>query len=140
MCASYSIVSDLYDFLRFLVNEDKMKTEGAMESMNGQSLIIRFIWIRGQTGVQPRNPVTLSRTRKRGSDCQKTIPFSFTDPFQMKVSVLADCLKNIVNAEKRGKRQVLIRPSSKVIVKFLSVMQKHGKDLFFYLDIWNLKS
>ena len=33
---------------------------------------------------------------------------------------------NIVNAERRGKRQVLIRPSSKVIVKFLSVMQRHG--------------
>jgi ribosomal protein S8 len=30
------------------------------------------------------------------------------------------------NAEKAGKRQVLIRPSSKVIIKFLSVMQKHG--------------
>merc|ERR1712110_1260592 len=44
----------------------------------------------------------------------------------VRVSVLNDALNNIVNAERRGKRQVLIRPSSKVVVKTLSVMQKHG--------------
>lgn len=44
----------------------------------------------------------------------------------MRVSVLADALNNIVNAEKRGKRQVLVRPSSKVILRVLTVMQKHG--------------
>ncbi|KAJ5226313.1 40S ribosomal protein S15/S22 [Penicillium chermesinum] len=44
----------------------------------------------------------------------------------VKTSVLNDALNAINNAEKAGKRQVLIRPSSKVIVKFLSVMQKHG--------------
>lgn len=51
----------------------------------------------------------------------------------VKTSVLNDALNSINNAEKAGKRQVLIRPSSKVIVKFLSVMQKHGT-LFEYTD------
>jgi ribosomal protein S8 len=56
----------------------------------------------------------------------------------VKTSVLNDALNAINNAEKSGKRQVLIRPSSKVIIKFLTVMQKHGRHIssfscFFFL-------
>mmetsp|Transcript_137839 Transcript_137839/g.195041 ORF Transcript_137839/g.195041 Transcript_137839/m.195041 type:complete len:131 (-) Transcript_137839:34-426(-) len=44
----------------------------------------------------------------------------------VRMSVLADTLKTIYNAERRGKRQVLVRPCSKVVVKFLQTMQKYG--------------
>ena len=42
------------------------------------------------------------------------------------MSVLATALRTLAGAERAGKRQVLLRPSSKVVVKFLQVMQKHG--------------
>ena len=42
------------------------------------------------------------------------------------ISVLGNALKTILNAERAGKRQVLIRPSSKVVIKFLQIMQKRN--------------
>jgi small subunit ribosomal protein S15Ae len=44
----------------------------------------------------------------------------------VRTSILNDALTTIRNAEVAGKRQCLIRPQSKTILKFLAVMQKHG--------------
>ena len=44
----------------------------------------------------------------------------------VRVNVLRDALNAIVNAERRGKKQVLIRPSSNLLIRFLKIMQSHG--------------
>merc|ERR1712028_39454 len=55
-----------------------------------------------------------------------TTPHTRLSVAMVRISVLNDALRSMYNAEKRGKRQVLIRPVSKVVIKFLQVMQKHG--------------
>jgi small subunit ribosomal protein S15Ae len=40
----------------------------------------------------------------------------------VKVNILAEALKTLVNAEKMGKKQVLLRPVSKVLLRFLRIM------------------
>ncbi|XP_020598762.1 40S ribosomal protein S15a-like [Phalaenopsis equestris] len=53
----------------------------------------------------------------------------------VRVTVLNDALKSMYKAEKRGKRQVKNRPSSKVMIKILLVIQKHGYiGEFEYID------
>mmetsp|Transcript_15934 Transcript_15934/g.26276 ORF Transcript_15934/g.26276 Transcript_15934/m.26276 type:complete len:131 (+) Transcript_15934:49-441(+) len=44
----------------------------------------------------------------------------------VRFSSLNDALRTISNAERRGFRQVLIRTSSKVIVRVLVLLQQHG--------------
>ena len=44
----------------------------------------------------------------------------------VKMNVLSDCLKTIVNAERKGKKQVLIIPVSKLVIHFLRLMQANG--------------
>ena len=44
----------------------------------------------------------------------------------VKINIVADALRSIVNAERMGKKQVMLTTSSKTLIRFLRVMQKHG--------------
>jgi small subunit ribosomal protein S15Ae len=70
----------------------------------------------GSSAVQPSHSANNSAARLCSTNRHTMV----------RISVLGDALKTMYNAEKRGKRQVLIRPASKVVIKFLQLMQKHG--------------
>jgi len=40
----------------------------------------------------------------------------------VKINIVADALRSIVNAERMGKKQVMLTTSSKTLVRFLRVM------------------
>ena len=51
--------------------------------------------------------------------------------------ILNDALRSIVNAEKRGKATVELKPISNVISSFLKIMKDRGKSvLFLSFPIW----
>ena len=52
--------------------------------------------------------------------------YNFSEDKMVRMNSLADALRTLNNAEKGGKRQVILRPSSRVVIKFLTVMMKHG--------------
>ncbi|KAF5932022.1 hypothetical protein HYC85_028193 [Camellia sinensis] len=69
--------------------------------------------------------VTVERRKNMRRKFQNPQLLHFSFARMVRVSVLNDALKSMYNVEKIGKRQVMIRPSVKVITKFLIVMQKH---------------
>ena len=57
---------------------------------------------------------------------KELFPPSFCAARMVLMNVLTDALKCISNTKKRSKRQVLVRPCSRVIIRLLIVVVKYG--------------